>query len=77
MDNLMVALAGLALPLGLVWLKLAAVFVSMAKRKNKSTNLALIGAFPLFALPFALWLMTRPDARSAAEEDASEDVGEP
>ena len=77
MDNLIVALASLALPLGLVWLKLAAVFARMAKRKNTSTNMALIGAFPLWALPFGLWLMTRPDARTTVEEGSSDDAVNP
>lgn len=76
MDNLVPLLAGVGLPFGLVWLKLAAVFARMAKRKNTNANWALIGAFPLWALPFGLWLMTRPDARTAVENDASDDAGE-
>ena len=73
MDNLLALIAALAFPIGIIWLKLAAVFVRMAKRKHTNTNIALIGAFPLWALPFAVWLMTRPDARSTVEEEASDD----
>jgi hypothetical protein len=77
MDSLVPLLAGLALPFALVWLKLAAVFARMAKRKNTNTNWALIGAFPLWALPFGLWLMMQPNARSAGEEEVSDQSAEP
>jgi len=63
-------------PMLLLWLKLGAAFSGMAKRKGKSTSLALIGAFPLWALFFGIWLMTRPDKYTPTREDADTEAGD-
>lgn len=63
-------------PIFLLWLKLAAAFSRMAKRKGKSVNLALIGAFPLWALFFGIWLMTRPDKDNPTLRDADMEAGD-
>lgn len=66
-------LIGAGLPLLLLWLKLAAVFARMAKRKGLSNGLAFFGAFPAWALFFAAWLLFRPDAHPALSEDEPPD----
>jgi hypothetical protein len=45
----------------------------MAERKGTSKRLAFIGAFPVWALVFAIWLMTRSDRQSVSSEDALSD----
>lgn len=62
MNDLGAGLIGVAVPLGLIWLKLGVAFTRMARRKGTNTKLALIGAFPLWALPFGLWLIMRSES---------------
>jgi len=57
----------LGFPLLLLWVKLAAGFSKMAKRKGVSGNAALIGAFPVWAIVFGLWLMWQPETQSPAQ----------
>jgi hypothetical protein len=54
-------------PLLLLWVKLAAGFAKMARRKGVSGNTALIGAFPVWAIVFGLWLMWQPETQSPAQ----------
>ena len=60
-------------PLLLLWIKLGSVFGRMAERKGTSKRLAFIGAFPVWALVFAIWLMTRSDRQTVSSEDALSD----
>ena len=57
----------LGFPLLLLWVKLAAVFAKMAKRKGVSGTAALIGAFPVWAIVFGLWLMWQPEKQPKAQ----------
>ncbi len=58
----------LGFPLLLLWVKLAAGFSRMAKRKGVSGNAALIGAFPVWAVVFGLWLMCKPEKQPTAND---------
>lgn len=77
MNGLGAGLVGVAVPVGLIWLKLGIAFTRMAQRKRSNTKFAFIGAFPLWALPFGLWLMMRSDAPTPAEENSSDDAVDP
>jgi len=77
MNGLSAGLVGVAVPFGLIWLKLGIAFTRMAQRKSTNTKLALIGAFPLWALPFGVWLFMRSDASIQAEEESSDDAVDP
>lgn len=64
-------LISVGFPLVLVWVKLGAAFSRIAKRKGVNPKLAIVGAFPLWALFFGVWLMIQSDeARPVAETKA-------
>jgi hypothetical protein len=69
MNGSPLGLAGIAIPIGLVWLKLGIAFTRMARRKGTNANMALLGAFPLWALLFGLWLMLRPNALPTGDDE--------
>jgi len=78
MDDLGISsLIGAGLPLLFLWLGLAAAFIRKAKRKGINPTLALIGAFPVWALFFGIWLISRPNKNDpTAEEDTDEESTE-
>jgi hypothetical protein len=62
-------LIGAGLPVLFLWLSLGGAFIRMARRKGIHATVALIGAFPVWALFFGIWLAIQPNKQSSDFED--------
>jgi hypothetical protein len=54
---------GMLLPLIVLWVVFALVFISIARRKGVRTLGAIAGSFPLWAVWYGIWLASKTDQR--------------